>query len=1093
MGFLSRIKGTFGRSFNSLDSTPLPTQTPQSADSKPSFEPPPKKRQKTAQHSGGLPRGPYEEIEDFPQNSPTRSWSRIESPSLSASSVSSYLQEMGSFGGQDQHTRNDRRRRHPSADDDTNSCKQDYIDPPRQHRTTSYGGVKSDGADSVILEGIKGKSSTPKQIKARKRLNHETHGHDELALAHTPNQGKKRLAPSSVSRRGDLTPTQFSTKTSASSVKGNRHTEFRLVPVSAAACYDKYLYAVTDESACFLYPMNHDKSAPELCAIMDDRTPHPQQCWLRITSKAKTLHHNPDSPYLKISQATDINLKLGSRLMIKFETPAYASAVVNWIRDNIEGADILEETCQRLLSTWDKTCSEVNRQRSTAKAAETESTSKQTIDDLPRNVSASISPSQVSPSSRSRTTIRDGMQVSVPATPKAVTTYGRRSSRIAKSTKSVELDLSLSPESPPPPPRWSQQNRGWIDDWKKPLRFGRVELTKEDISRLDEDQLLNDNIIEFGLKYLFERYHARHPDLKRRVYVHNSFFYTSLTGTSGNKFNYDAVKRWTAKVDLLSHDYIVVPINQNFHWWVAIICNPGKLDPDARRKAEESTTSSDFEMTEAPPLVTSDVVDLATDDKDPRSGRRLQAQPKQRKTGYSLDDPRILLLDSLGSGHSPTVKYLRQYLVAEFQDKRGKTLNANDLPKALGMKAVNIPQQSNLTDCGVFLLGYMQEFVQAPDQLVEALLSKEKMEWPLDASDLRTLWRDTIFKEKRFSQTGLYGVLGESGATYRNGETSLPANSAKPVISTAQVATEAVPGATKPLGDASRQLSEQVVESVEIATPPAQEAAEHPVAPTGPEMESTTDHTDNHMDFDDSVESPTPEPPSITDLSTLSCPSMDLVRHQNGLPKLTEPSSPKPANSPGRQSSQAEDDVDLIPTHDMTYAKPQPVVGSEKQPPTNPLFTARVASSSPTITTSGDENDNEQIQEVDAVSFYKSSAPQTAAKAKAPQLKRSVPLGSPTRASQSRHPNVSSPPTWNPKRPNASSPPSRGSRSHAARPNGMSSPAGRQRSVATSAATRQPFPHFTTSALAPTRAAMVAENLEAVKHQEPISIVDDSE
>ena len=48
---------------------------------------------------------------------------------------------------------------------------------------------------------------------------------------------------------------------------------------------------------------------------------------------------------------------------------------------------------------------------------------------------------------------------------------------------------------------------------------------------------------------------------------------------------FDTVRRWTSKTtsktDLLSHDYTMVPIYepQNEHWWMAIICNLGQLDP----------------------------------------------------------------------------------------------------------------------------------------------------------------------------------------------------------------------------------------------------------------------------------------------------------------------------------------------------------------------------------------------------------------------------------------------------------------------------------------------------------------------------------
>jgi sentrin-specific protease 7 len=63
-----------------------------------------------------------------------------------------------------------------------------------------------------------------------------------------------------------------------------------------------------------------------------------------------------------------------------------------------------------------------------------------------------------------------------------------------------------------------------------------------------------------------------------KVFFFNTYFYTALTKNAGrNGINYDAVKRWTAKDDVFSHDYIVVPINEDTHWYLAIVCNVANI------------------------------------------------------------------------------------------------------------------------------------------------------------------------------------------------------------------------------------------------------------------------------------------------------------------------------------------------------------------------------------------------------------------------------------------------------------------------------------------------------------------------------------
>ena len=39
---------------------------------------------------------------------------------------------------------------------------------------------------------------------------------------------------------------------------------------------------------------------------------------------------------------------------------------------------------------------------------------------------------------------------------------------------------------------------------------------------------------------------------------------------------YQRVKRWTKKINIFEKDFIVVPINEHSHWFVAVICFPGK-------------------------------------------------------------------------------------------------------------------------------------------------------------------------------------------------------------------------------------------------------------------------------------------------------------------------------------------------------------------------------------------------------------------------------------------------------------------------------------------------------------------------------------
>ncbi|PBP26723.1 Ulp1 protease family protein [Diplocarpon rosae] len=140
----------------------------------------------------------------------------------------------------------------------------------------------------------------------------------------------------------------------------------------------------------------------------------------------------------------------------------------------------------------------------------------------------------------------------------------------------------------PSPFRWTENNPGWqAEYWHNNVSViypregkNKASVDRKDIERLDEGEFLNDNLIIFYLRWLEHRLAEERPDLVDRIYFHNTFFYERLTKPGKGKvdgINYDAVARWTAKVDLLKYDYIVVPVNETAHWYVAIICNAPKL------------------------------------------------------------------------------------------------------------------------------------------------------------------------------------------------------------------------------------------------------------------------------------------------------------------------------------------------------------------------------------------------------------------------------------------------------------------------------------------------------------------------------------
>ena len=130
-----------------------------------------------------------------------------------------------------------------------------------------------------------------------------------------------------------------------------------------------------------------------------------------------------------------------------------------------------------------------------------------------------------------------------------------------------------------------------------PTGKGGISINTEDYQCLAVDQYLNDVIIDFYLKYLHEV--VMTPEQREKCHIFSSFFYKRLTATSARqrhlerelKMNpaqkrHNRVKSWTKNVNLFEKDFIIIPINELSHWFLAVICFPGLSGPRSTKTGE---------------------------------------------------------------------------------------------------------------------------------------------------------------------------------------------------------------------------------------------------------------------------------------------------------------------------------------------------------------------------------------------------------------------------------------------------------------------------------------------------------------------------
>lgn len=343
--------------------------------------------------------------------------------------------------------------------------------------------------------------------------------------------------------------------------------------------------------------------------------------------------------------------------------------------------------------------------------------------------------------------------------------HSRNSQESQRNLRSVKSKVR-SP-TPPPPERWTDKNPNWVNErnYNVPLIYERTTINATDIERLDEGQFLNDEIISFYAKYLHKNLEARNEQVAKKVYVFSSFFWEKLRSSG-----YDGVEKWTAKVDMSSFDYIIVPINQSAHWYLAIICNPGGLlpksdtgqDRDAAHsipaeQEDKNEVSVESEAGTKLENVTTSLAGISFDERNldgpvtiELEGSQVTSSAKKSKSTrkgpgprkYPPKDPRVIVLDSLDGAHTNVATTLKNYLKREIKQRKNVDI---ELPQQFGMAAKDIPFQTNFTDCGVYLLGYLEEFMKDPHEFTKKILQHENRTWDVNASAMRNKIRELIF------------------------------------------------------------------------------------------------------------------------------------------------------------------------------------------------------------------------------------------------------------------------------------------------------------------------------------------------------------
>uniref|UniRef100_A0A665U5S3 Ubiquitin-like protease family profile domain-containing protein n=1 Tax=Echeneis naucrates TaxID=173247 RepID=A0A665U5S3_ECHNA len=269
---------------------------------------------------------------------------------------------------------------------------------------------------------------------------------------------------------------------------------------------------------------------------------------------------------------------------------------------------------------------------------------------------------------------------------------------------------------------------------------GRISVTKEDLACLGSGEFLNDVIIDFYLKYLVLE--GVGGVVAQQTHVFSSFFYKQLSRRrscfqsspspppSDRHMRHQRVKTWTRHVDIFTKDFLFVPVNQEAHWFLVVVCFPGletlQYEEFPIRTGEQMDASvwrsnlfhllSAFKLSFCQDRTGPSF--LLIKDECTELGRL-----RDRSFGLMRTEhggvvsvhcrPCILVMDSLKlSYHENVCRLLRDYLQVEWEVRRGKPRLFT--PDTMKSSNCRVPQQDNSSDCGLYLLQYAESFLQNP-------------------------------------------------------------------------------------------------------------------------------------------------------------------------------------------------------------------------------------------------------------------------------------------------------------------------------------------------------------------------------------------
>jgi len=263
--------------------------------------------------------------------------------------------------------------------------------------------------------------------------------------------------------------------------------------------------------------------------------------------------------------------------------------------------------------------------------------------------------------------------------------------------------------------------------FKPKLRYkfnddSKYTITNQDFKCLYNNDWINDTLIDFFTKYYVTESISKGIIQKDKASIMSSFFYTKLISDPHNY--YENVKKWVQHSDLFSKKFIIIPINVNYHWFGCIIYNLDALFKFlvVKQKGETTDPTPVNDNTEKTSEKTQENEGTTTSYNENRPVKTGETDRHDDNNVLHSDDitevapiVQILTFDSLRGIHSRELDPIKDFLIAYAEDKYSLIVDKSWIK----MKTCLVPQQPNMSDCGVHVILTIKKFFENPKETVD--------------------------------------------------------------------------------------------------------------------------------------------------------------------------------------------------------------------------------------------------------------------------------------------------------------------------------------------------------------------------------------